>query len=274
MKTIITLTIMALVFNKFLDKKYKHIHYNVYGSGTPLVLIHPFPSDSTLYTPQISSLSSQFTLILIDMYGFGLSDPTDGTLYPMESYADDVSDVLDELKITKAIIGGESMGGWITLSFLKKYPSKVIGLILSNTDSIVQDPATVPSWQASIDRIKAEGPTGFVLDFVPNAMSENATEDQVEFLKSVMLKQKANGMVSALQAVITRTDNSHTLLNIDFPTLIITGDGDKVIAPVESEFMSRLPKNAKLVVFESGHITSVERAEDWNQAVLDFFGSN
>src|SRR3990167_242408 len=133
------LNLVYCLFNSSLGLAADTPKFTVYtdnGSGTPLVLIHAFPTDQRLWKPQQEELKKHFRVITLDLYGFGNSSTTDGQAVTMTDYADEVHHLLQKLHVHKAIMGGESMGGYIALAFLKKYPDNVSGLILSNTQSI------------------------------------------------------------------------------------------------------------------------------------------
>lgn len=118
------------------------ISYNDIGEGKPLILIHAFPTDQRLWQPQQEELKEHFRVITLDLLGFGESSSVDGKAISMAEYADEVKQLLDYLKIDKAIIGGESMGGYIALAFLEKYPNQTLGLVLSNTQAVADSPET------------------------------------------------------------------------------------------------------------------------------------
>ena len=105
------------------------ISYTDVGSGTPIVLIHAFSADKQLWQPQVTSLKKSFRVITLDLWGFGGSGHVNGQAVTMSDYADEVKQLLDQLHIQHAILGGESMGGYVALSVLEKYPASVSGFI-------------------------------------------------------------------------------------------------------------------------------------------------
>jgi pimeloyl-ACP methyl ester carboxylesterase len=123
-----------------------------------------------------SGLAPYFRVITIDLWGFGHSAATDGKAVTMTDYADEVKTLLNQLHIQKAIVGGESMGGYIALAFLDKYPDSVQGLVLSDTQ------VTADSQEAKVKREKmaidvlAHGSETLIRDFMPKALSPMASE--------------------------------------------------------------------------------------------------
>lgn len=247
--------------------------YTDNGRGTPLVLIHAFPADKQLWSPQASTLAHRFRVITLDLAGFGSARQTDGQAVSMSAYAAQIKDLLDQLHIKKAIIGGESMGGYVALTFLKEYPGRVSGLILSNTRSVADDAETRQKREKTAQDVLANGPAKFIHDFLPKALSPAAPEQTREYLQGIFETQSAAGIASALRGMAAREDTSKVLSDTLLPVLIITSDQDVVISPQESRYMSGLARNSKLVMIENaGHLSSLEQPEEWNQAVINMFG--
>lgn len=252
--------------------KNKYISYQDTGKGEALVLIHAFPTDQNLWKLQQDGLQSHFRVITLDLWGFGQSSPANGEAITMTDYADEIKQLLDQLHIKKAIIGGESMGGYIALAFYKKYPDKVKGLILSDTQSIPDSPEAKAKRESTAIDVLEHGPTNFINSFMPKALSPNASEQTKTFLKQILDKQKPNAIASALRGMALRNDTSDILANSRLPILIMTGSQDSLISPQQSENMHALAKNSKLIVIDNaGHLSSLEQPEEWNKTVIDMF---
>ena len=267
------LTHLSITFaSSFQTTDKKHISYTETGHGTPLVLIHAFPTDQRLWKPQQDALKAYFRVITLDLWGFGVSSPTDGNAISMEKYADQVYQVLQHLHVEKAIIGGESMGGYITLAFLEKYPQKVAGLILSDTQSIADNAEAKAKREITALELLQHGTTNFINGFMPKALSANASEQTKAFLRHVLENQKATAMASALRGMALRHDTSQVLAKSAVPTLIITGEQDTLIDPQQSKNMHDLAKNSKLIIINNaGHLSNLEQPEQWNAAVINMF---
>ena len=253
---------------------HKIISYTDNGSGKPLVLIHAFPSDQQLWSPQIEVLKKHFRIITLDLWGFGQSSPTDGKAITMTQYADEVNTLLEHLQIKHAIIGGESMGGYITLAFLNKYPQKVDALILADTQSISDNADTKKKREALAQEVLTQGTENLTKGFLPQALSPQASEKTKLFLMDMMERQSAKGIASALRGMALRQDMSKTLAATSLPVLILTGKEDKLILAKQSEDMHALAKNSQLVVINNaGHLSSLEQAEKWNNAVIQMYAN-
>ena len=246
--------------------------YSDVGEGEPLVLIHAFPTDERLWEPQRAGLKQHFRVITLDLFGFGKSAPVDGHAVTMIDYADGVKQLLDQLHIEKAIIGGESMGGYIALAFLEKYPDSVSGLILSDTQSIADTDATKAKREATAVDVLENGTDKFINGFKPKALSPLASEQTRLMLQNMLASQSPSAVASALRGMALRTDTSNVLANTQLPILIMTGDQDILISPEQSQNMHLLAKNSKLItITNAGHLSSLEQPEQWNQAVIDCY---
>lgn len=248
------------------------ISYTDDGSGKPIILIHAFPADQNLWHPQREGLKSHFRVITLDLLGFGKSASVDGNAITMTEYADEVRQLLDQLHIDKAVVGGESMGGYIALAFLEKYPERVSGLILSDTQSISDSDEAKAKREASAVDVLTNGTAGLIKNFIPKALSPAASDTTRAYLKSIFDAQSPFAVASGLRGMALRKDLSQVLAESNFPTLIITGTEDVVISPAQSEVMHRLSQNSKLVkIANAGHLTSLEKSDEWNQAVIEYF---
>lgn len=248
----------------------KCISYTDSGKGKPLVLIHAFPTDKNLWQPQQKKLQKHFRVITLDLWGFGQSSPVNGQAITMTDYADEVKELLDKLNITKAIIGGESMGGYITLAFLEKYPDAVSGLVLSDTQSISDSTEAKAKRETTAANILEHGTTVLINSFIPKALTSEASEHTRNLLQNIVTAQSATAEASALRGMALRKDMSHVLAHTNIPVLIITGQQDTLILPEQSQYMHMLAKNSTLVtIANAAHLSSLEQPEQWNKAIID-----
>lgn len=256
----------------------RFISYTDIGHGRPIILIHAFPTDRRLWEyarKEIEDIfrdSRIFRIITIDLWGFGQSSSTNGQAITMDDYANEVGQLLDYLNIKSAVIGGESMGGYVALSFLELFPKKVEGLILSATQSIADSPETRAKREATAVDVIEHGTENLINGFISNALSPHASEKTKMFLRYILEKQDKMAIASALRGMALRHDTSNILANSSSPILILTGEKDKVISPQQSQNMHALAKNSKLVVIpNAGHLSSLEQPKTWINAVIDMF---
>ena len=107
------------------------VAYDEAGTGIPVLFVHGFPHDRSLWTPQLQALTVQARCLAMDLRGFG--DTTAASPYSMDQYADDLVGLMDVLHIDRAVIAGLSMGGYAAFAFWRRHPHRVRGLVLSNT---------------------------------------------------------------------------------------------------------------------------------------------
>ena len=253
-------------------KYFKHIAYVEEGVGRPLVLIHAFPTDQRLWFVQRVILKKYFHLIILDLSGFGASSETDGQAVTMVEYATEVKQLLNQLHISKAIIGGESMGGYVALAFLQQYPEMTDGLILSDTQSIADTEEAKQKRELMAQTVLIQGTSGLINDLMPKLLSPNASPELRQSLRTILESQTPTGIASALRGMALREDLSQTLTRTNLPILILTGDKDTLISPEQSQNMHALAKNSKLVTLtNAGHLSNLEQPDQWNNAVINMF---
>lgn len=256
----------------------RFISYTDIGHGRPVILIHAFPTDNRLFELARHEIedglrdSYIFRIISLDLWGFGQSSSANGQAITMSEYASEVNELLDYLDIESAVIGGESMGGYVALAFFEKFPKKVEALILSGTQSIADSPETKAKREADAVDIIENGPEKLINGFISKALSSDASEKTKLFLKHILEKQDKIAIASALRGMALRHDTSSLLANTSLPILILAGEKDMIISPLQSQNMHALAKNSKLVVIpNAGHLSSLEQPKKWSKAVIDMF---
>lgn len=269
---ILTALFSNSVLSKIIQIDHQVISYTETGKGRPLVLIHAFPTDKRLWEPQHRELKNHFRVISLDLWGFGDSSPVDGNAITMAAYADEVKQLLDHLHIKKAIIGGESMGGYVALSFLEHHPEYATGLILSNTQAIADSEETKTNREKTALDVLANGTGTFINTFMGKALSSNVPDQTKSMLFEMLNTQTPNALASALRGMALRYQTQDVLANSIIPVLIITSEQDKVISPQQSESMHQQAKNSRLVaITNAGHLANLEQSKQWSKAVKERF---
>ena len=111
-----------------------NIHFEVHGSGPPLLLTHGYSSTSAMWRGQIAALSKRHTLVLWDMRGHGQSDyPDNPAAYSEALTVGDMAALLDAVGANEAIVGGLSLGGYMSLAFYRAHPERVRALLIIDT---------------------------------------------------------------------------------------------------------------------------------------------
>jgi 3-oxoadipate enol-lactonase len=244
------------------------------GEGTPVLLVHGFPFNLKMWQPQIDALGDRWRLIAPDLKGAGESEgPDEPGRYTMDSYADELNGLLDELEIDKCVLAGLSMGGYIAFAFLRKYPERVVALVLADTRAEADPPEGVEKRTKQQEQIRGEGTAGIV-DALTGALLSDTTKekrpDVVQTLRDVM-DNPARSYLGELEAMKTRPDSSDGLTSISVPTLIIVGEDDAITPPEASRKMHEHIGGSKLVVLpEAGHVSNLEVPDAFNGALAEF----
>ena len=246
-----------------------NLAYTRRGTGTPLVLVHGFPLDSSSWNEIIPFLENDFDLILPDLRGFGLSSTTTSQ-YSISDMADDLAGLLNHLGIEKTALAGHSMGGYVALAFTKKYPQLVSGLGLVSS----QTPADAPEgrerrYKTAAD--VAEKGVGVVVEAMTPKLSADVRVQA--FVRGVMEKQSKVGIIGALKAMAEREDMSTFISLFASPLLLIHGDVDQLI-PLDRarEIKSANPSARFIELKGAGHMPMMEFPRQTADGLMFFAG--
>jgi pimeloyl-ACP methyl ester carboxylesterase len=248
------------------------LEYDDIGDGVPLLLIHGFLLDRTLWRPQIAGLTQIYRVIAPDLRGFGQSSDTHGETMTMEQYAADIKSVLDSANVKQAVIGGISMGGYIALAFYAQYADRVRGLILANTRAVPDSKEARQARLTNAQKVSDVGPSSLVETMAPQ-MLKSAPNAEIEIAaRSMMMRQRSPGIMSALRGMAARPDRTALLRFVTVPVLIVSGAQDALIPPSESEAMHALIPNSRLVIIkDAGHLSNLDEADAFNQEIREFY---
>jgi pimeloyl-ACP methyl ester carboxylesterase len=248
------------------------LEYDDIGNGVPLLLIHGFPLDRTLWRTQIAGLSQLYRVIAPDLRGFGRSSETDGDAVTMDQYATDLKFLLDSVNVKQAVVGGISMGGYIALAFYAQYADRVTGLILANTRAVPDSEDGKEARLANAQKVGEVG-TGFLVDTMAPKLLGPAAKPEIKIaMRTMMARQRPAGLMSALRGMAARPDRAALLRFATVPVLIISGSHDVLIPPGDSEAMHALIPNSRLVIIpDAGHLSNLDKADAFNHVVREFY---
>jgi len=247
--------------------------YTDTGVGRPVVLIHGYPFNRSLWNEQVETLSNSYRVIVPDLRGFGETDASTGTA-TMNRMAEDVGQLLDHLRISQAVIGGLSMGGYVALAFYKQFPSRVRALVLADTRAQADTEEAKQTRAQQAEKALSEGMAGIADAMLPKLLTPETVSKRPEVVKRVrdmMLKTKPEGAAAALLGMAEREDQTELLSRVTSPTLILVGAEDAITPVADSEKMRDCIAGSRLVVIENaGHVSNLERTEQFNEALLKF----
>jgi pimeloyl-ACP methyl ester carboxylesterase len=248
------------------------IAYDDVGGGTSVVFVHGFPHDRSLWAPQTSGLSTRARCLAVDLRGFGESS-TAGP-FGMDRYADDVACVLDAAAVSRAVVVGLSMGGYVAFALWRRHRDRVRALVLASTRAGA-DTAEVRARRAAlIETARREGSAAVADAQIAGALSRHTREARPELTAAVHAMQAhapVEGIVGALEAMIARPDSTPDLATITVPTLVVAGRDDALIRPAEARQMQEAIAGSRLEVIDrAGHLCNLERAAAFNHVLGEF----
>lgn len=250
------------------------LSYDDIGEGlVPIIFLHGYPFDKSMWRPQIDFFKSKNRLIPCDIRGFGKSTD-EKTSLSIDLFADDLIKFMDKLGIEKTVICGLSMGGFIALNAIKRYPDRFEALILCDTQCIADTLEVKEKRYELIDEIDAHGPTTFNEGFIKSVFHKNSLNDKKELvaqLRSVVFLNSKHIIKQGLAALAERSETCSILKEITIPTLIICGREDEVTPLAQSESMHASIKGSELKIIENaGHVSNLEQPEEFNKHLNDF----
>jgi pimeloyl-ACP methyl ester carboxylesterase len=239
--------------------------------GLPVVLLHAFPMSSGMWEPQFEALKS-YRVLAPDFRGFGAT-PLVAPWF-VEHAVDDLNDCLSSLGIQKSVLVGLSMGGYVALRFVEKYPSSVKALVLCDTRAEADANDNKVKRAAAVDFVRKNGVSSFVTPFLNDALASSTLTGQpkvVAFLKGVAEKSSPEAVMAALGALASRADMTAALPGIKVPTAVLVGSQDKITPlPLSEVLRSRIPGAELHLIPDAGHFTNAENPAVFNRRLLSF----
>ena len=249
--------------------------YDEAGSGLPLLLVHGWPYDRTMWAGQLGGLATYARVLAPDLRGAGAS--TVRGPYTMDQYADDLVAFLDSLGLARAVVCGLSMGGYIAFSMLRRHRDRFRGLILADTRATADTEETRANRQRLIAVIEQEGMAALASRQLGSSLARSTIERQApitETVRRMMSSAPAEGAIGALRAMAGRPDSTPLLRTIDVPTLVVGGAEDSITPPdVLREMAAGIPNSRIEILEHGGHLSPLERPAAFNHVVTEFLGS-
>lgn len=247
--------------------------YRDVGAGEPIVFLHAFPLNQTMWDEQVAALSRNYRVITFDWRGFGSSEAGEVEV-TMNVFADDLAALLDGLQIERATICGLSMGGYAAFAFYRKYAHRVKALILADTRASADTEEGKQGRYEMAELVRKSGAAALVEPMTPKLLGATSLQNNpalVERVQSMIRGAQAEGVARALQGMAQREEATDLLAQITCPTLIIVGNEDKLTPPSDAEKMSQTIPDAQLeVIATAGHLSNLEQSETFSRLVAAF----
>jgi pimeloyl-ACP methyl ester carboxylesterase len=244
-----------------LDRDGVSIHYDVAGSGPAVLLSHGFGASSHMFRPNVDAVAAGNTVITWDQRGHGASDsPTDPDAYSSALAVADMAAILDAAGVERAVVGGHSLGGYLSLAFQRAHPDRVAALVLIDTG---------PGYRSDDGRAKwnrmAEG---YASDLAERGLAALGGSGEL----SASVHRDANGLVHAARRVLTQSDASvlESLPTVAVPVLVIVGERDKPFLAGSSYMAEKIPDATLVVVPGAGHAPNVTHTAEFDVHLRSF----
>jgi pimeloyl-ACP methyl ester carboxylesterase len=238
------------------------IAYTVHGRPTeraPVLLTHGFGASQQMWAPNVDALAEGRQVLTWDLRGHGASGA--GGDITHERCLADMLALLDTLDAPRAVVGGMSLGGFLSLLFYARHPERVAGLLLVDTGPGFRDEKARERWNAWVgvlaDDLQARGPVA--LHGGPESQAAEHTAGGA-------------GLAAAARGILAQRDGEvfESLGAIAVPTLIVVGaDDDRFLAAADA-MVGRIPGAIKVVLDDAGHAANMDRPAEFNRAVLEF----
>lgn len=238
-----------------------NIYYEDNGSGPAVLLSHGYSATTRMWAGQVEALKSQYRIVTWDMRGHGQSDsPDDAAAYSEQATVDDMAAVLEHLGIESAVIGGLSLGGYMSLAFNLAHPKMVRALMLFDTGPGYRNPVGREGWNETARR-RAEVFEAKGLD----ALGSSAEVRVSQHRSAQGLAHAARGMLAQFDARVIESLDS-----ISVPTLVLVGDKDQPFLAGTDYMANKIPNATKVVIENAGHASNIDQPEAFNAEVRRF----
>jgi pimeloyl-ACP methyl ester carboxylesterase len=247
-----------------LDRSGVKIHYEVQGSGPVILLSHGYSATSRMWAGQVDALARDHKVVTWDMRGHGQSDyPDDQAAYTQSATVDDMAAILDAVGAKSAVVGGLSLGGYMSLAFTVKYPARVRALLIIDTGPGFKKDEAREGW----NKTALETARAFEADGLARLKSRSAEMASATHRSAVGLIRAARGMLTQHDASVI-----NALPDIRVPSLVIVGSEDKPFLAATDYMAAKIPGAKKVVIANAGHAANIDQPAAFNAAVLSFLG--
>jgi 3-oxoadipate enol-lactonase len=244
------------------------------GDGPPVLLVHGFPLDHTMWSAQLEELRRDHRVIAPDLRGFGGSVVSDGAV-EMGRHAEDLADLLDALGVREPVVlCGLSMGGYVAFAFVQRHARRLAGLVLCDTKATADDAAAAEGRLQMAERVLADGNASVAEAMLPKLLGPETLASRpgvVAAVRRMILSAPPRGIAAAQRGMARRPDVTALLARIAVPTLAIVGEHDAIAPPATMRALAAaIPGSRFVQVAGAGHIAPMESPDAVNAALREF----
>ncbi len=261
------------------------------GAGWPVILLHAFPLSADMWRPQLERVPDGWRFIAPHLRGFGPARPPKGGSHAInnrdswlppaggrdmtvDDYAADVLSLMDELELDDAVIGGLSMGGYVSFAMFRLAPERFTRMILADTKSPADTPQAREGRVRMRDLLAKEGPRGVADSMLPKLLAEATRRDGTDAVREVraMIESAApEAIAAAIGALMGRPDSTSGLSAISCATLVVAGELDELTPVADADAMHHaIPRSTLCVIPGAGHLSNLEQPAIFSRALADF----
>lgn len=245
----------------FVERDGVRIFYEAAGEGPPVLLSHGYSATSRMWRGQVEALAPRYRIITWDMRGHGQSDsPDDPALYSEAATVGDMAAILDTLGIDTAVIGGLSLGGYMSLAFHLAHPGRVRALMLFDTGPGYRNPAGREAWNRTAE--------ARAVAFETRGLDALGSGAEVRIAQH----RSAKGLALAARGMLAQFDSRviESLEGVRVPTLVLVGEKDEPFLGATDYMAARIPGAQKVVIPGAGHAANIDNPAAFNAAVEAF----
>ena len=245
-----------------LDRDGVNIYYEVHGEGPVILLSHGYSATSQMWRGQIEPLSKTHKLVIWDMRGHGQSDyPDDPAAYSEAATVADMAALMDAVGAEKAVIGGLSLGGYMSLAFNRDHPDRVTALLIIDTGPGYRSDEAREGWNQNALR-------------TAERYERDGLGRQSEASPEVRMSQHRNaeGLAKAARGMLTQRDAGviNSLPTIAVPAIVVVGENDKPFLNAADYMAAKIPGARKAVIPNAGHSANIDQPEAFNAVITGF----
>jgi pimeloyl-ACP methyl ester carboxylesterase len=244
-----------------LDRNGVKIYYEDHGDGPPILLSHGYSATCRMWNEQIAALVARHRVIVWDMRGHGeTDDPDDPAAYSEALTVEDMAALLRRCQIDRAVIGGLSLGGYMSLAFHLAHPEMVRALMLFDTGPGFRNADARRAWnERTQQRARDLETRGFA------ALGES---DEVRISKH----RSPRGLAGAARGMMAQADD-HIIAGLDkinVPTLVLVGADDTHFLAAADYMARKIPGATRVTIPDAGHASNLHQPAAFNRAIKDF----
>lgn len=244
-----------------------NLHYEAHGQGVPLILLHGYAGTTRMWQPQVEPFSKACRFITYDMRGHGQTDsPHDPKAYSVETVIEDQFQLLRHLGASQAVVGGLSMGGYLTLEYALRHPETTRAIIVIGAGPGFRNPQRREEWNQGRIRFAEKLSTGGMEAIIGAPEAESLHYSPPEVLR----RMDPTGLANVARYVMTNPNVVDRLPEIKVPALLVMGDKDTPFFQGIEYMATRLPNARKVVVPGARHGCNLDNPAFFNDAVLSF----